>query len=67
MDGDGNASSRQAVSHERRFSQTHVSTNKIMREGVKLTVQHLYNAGDTAVAELLSTSTARDGQPFNNT
>jgi ketosteroid isomerase-like protein len=41
--------------------------DKIMRDGIKLTIQHLYNAGDTTIVEFVSTSTTLDGKPFNNT
>jgi hypothetical protein len=41
--------------------------DRIMLDGVKLTVQHLYNAGDTTIVEFLSTSTTLDGKPFHNT
>ena len=38
-----------------------------LRDGVKLEVTHLYVDGDTAIAELHSTSTTNEGADFANT
>jgi uncharacterized protein len=38
----------------------------VLRGGVKLDVEHLYVDGDTAIAELLSTSTTNEGASFDN-
>jgi ketosteroid isomerase-like protein len=40
---------------------------RVLVGGVKLEVQHVFVDGDTAVAELLSTSTTIEGAPFANT
>jgi uncharacterized protein len=40
--------------------------NNVLEGGVKLEVQHLYVDGDTAIAELLSTSTTNEGASFDN-
>jgi ketosteroid isomerase-like protein len=39
---------------------------EVLEGGVKLTVEHLYVDGDTTVAELVSTSTTKEGAPFDN-
>ncbi|RVX38390.1 hypothetical protein EDD27_0695 [Nonomuraea polychroma] len=39
---------------------------RVLDGGVKLTVEHLYVDGDTTVAELVSTSTTKEGAPFDN-
>jgi ketosteroid isomerase-like protein len=39
---------------------------RVLEGGVKLTVEHLYVDGDTTVAELVSTSTSKEGAPFDN-
>jgi ketosteroid isomerase-like protein len=39
---------------------------KVLKGGVKLTVEHLYVDGDTTIAELVSTSTTKEGAPFDN-
>jgi len=38
----------------------------VLQGGVKLDVEHLYVDGDTAIAELLSTSTTNEGASFDN-
>ena len=38
----------------------------VLREGVKLEVKRLYVDGDTAIAELHSTSTTNEGAAFDN-
>ena len=38
----------------------------VLRDGVKLEVTHLYVDGDTAIAELHSTSTTNEGADFAN-
>lgn len=38
----------------------------IMRDGVRLQLQHLYVDGDTVIAELEATSTTLDGAAFDN-
>jgi ketosteroid isomerase-like protein len=38
----------------------------VLDGGVKHTVEHLYVDGDTTVAELVSTSTTKEGAPFDN-
>ena len=38
----------------------------IMRDGVRLQLQHLYVDGDTVIAEPQATSTTLDGSPFDN-
>jgi ketosteroid isomerase-like protein len=38
----------------------------VLQDGAKLEVEHLYLDGDTAIAELLSTSTTNEGAPFAN-
>ena len=38
----------------------------VLQGGVKLEVEHLYVDGDTAIAELLSTSTTNEGASFDN-
>lgn len=38
----------------------------LMREGVRLEVEHAHEAGDTVIVELRATSTTREGAPFDN-
>jgi uncharacterized protein len=38
----------------------------LMRDGVRLRVEHLHLAGDTTIAELRATSTTLEGAPFDN-
>jgi uncharacterized protein len=46
---------------------TFARLNRILREGVVLRVEKVWIDGDTAVVEMTSLSTARNGRPFNNT
>ncbi|MGI5282549.1 nuclear transport factor 2 family protein [Nonomuraea polychroma] len=39
---------------------------RVLEGGVKLSVEHLYVDGNTTVAELVSTSTTKEGAPFDN-
>ena len=39
---------------------------EVLEGGVKLTVEHLYVDGDATIVELASTSTTREGAPFDN-
>ncbi|MCA1224287.1 nuclear transport factor 2 family protein [Streptomyces sp. 8L] len=39
---------------------------RVMKEGVRLKLQRLYEDGDTAIVELLATSMTNDGAPFDN-
>lgn len=41
--------------------------NLILQEGVVLEVEHIFTANNTAVVEMKSLSTAKNGKPFNNT
>ncbi len=41
--------------------------NGVLNEGVVLTVENVIASGDTAVVEMRSLSTAKNGEPFNNT
>ncbi|MEH6525733.1 MAG: hypothetical protein V7723_06640 [Sneathiella sp.] len=41
--------------------------NLILQEGVVLKVEHIFTANNTAVVEMKSLSTAKNGKPFNNT
>lgn len=38
----------------------------LMRDGVRLEVEHIYIAGDTVIAELEAASTTLAGEPFDN-
>lgn len=40
--------------------------DQVMKDGVRLRLQRLYLDGDTAIAELLATSTTVEGAPFDN-
>lgn len=39
---------------------------RVMKDGVRLTLEHLYTDGDTAIAELRSIATTSEGAPFDN-
>jgi hypothetical protein len=49
------------------FKRTFQRLDKLMRGNVQLYIQHLYQAGDTVIAEMASSATTQDGQPFDNT
>lgn len=38
----------------------------LMRDGVRLELEHAYEDGDTVIAELHATSTTQEGAPFDN-
>jgi len=46
---------------------TFMRLNPILQEGVVLKVEHIFTADNTAVVEMKSLSTAKNGKPFNNT
>lgn len=45
---------------------TFLRLNKILNEGVVLKVKHVYVDGMTAIVEMQSLSSAKNGKPFNN-
>jgi hypothetical protein len=45
---------------------TFARLGRVMRDGVRLKLEHLYLDGDTAVAELAADAVTRDGVPFGN-
>ncbi len=53
-------------SKENFLNATFLRLNKILKEGVVLTVTHIYIDNMTAIVEMKSLSNANNGQPFNN-
>jgi ketosteroid isomerase-like protein len=52
---------------KKEFTQaTFARLGRLMKDGVRLKLEHLYVDGDTTIAELLSSATTIDGASFNN-